>query len=71
MPITKERYYHDAEGNPCTLEMLCVKEPRWAATRVRMLCDDVDRLEEEVERLRPAQGKPPGGTCQHVDCGCA
>lgn len=27
--------YHDIEGNLCTLEALCRKEPEWAAGRIR------------------------------------
>jgi len=30
-----EPAYHDIDGQPCTLDALCRREPEWAATRIR------------------------------------
>jgi hypothetical protein len=39
-----EKDYHDSDGNPCTLETLCRKEPMWAASTIRELKKNYERL---------------------------
>jgi hypothetical protein len=35
--------YHDADGNPISLDTLCRKEPAWAANVIRMHKAEVER----------------------------
>lgn len=44
--------YHDMDGNPCSLETLCRREPAWAASRLRVELSEVARLRAEREHYR-------------------
>ncbi len=37
--------YQDADGNPCTLDALCIREPAWAASRILAQAAEIERLE--------------------------
>lgn len=39
---------HDADGNPCTLDALCRKEPAWAANIIRHMERKYDLLLAEM-----------------------
>ncbi len=43
--------FYDVLGNEVTLDTLCVREPYWAANRIRRLSAKVDELESRVEVL--------------------
>lgn len=34
-PSQDEHVYHDSDGNPCSLDAMCIREPAWAANRIR------------------------------------
>lgn len=34
--MSEERKYHDQDGNACTLDTMCMREPAWAANRIRV-----------------------------------
>lgn len=36
--------YHDGDGNPCTLDSLCRKEPAWAANRIRIMREALESI---------------------------
>ena len=44
-----EKFY-DSDGNKCSLDLLCIREPAWAANRIRSLTDrmGIKRLFQEV-----------------------
>ena len=55
MTITKEeteRRYTDSDGNECGLGVMCIREPAWAANRLRALQARIDELEAEVADMR-------------------
>jgi hypothetical protein len=53
-----DRTYHDAEGRVCSLDVLCMREPAWAANRLRVADERIRALEAELasmqEKLRLA-----------------
>ncbi len=55
--------YHDADGNECTLDHLCRTERGWAASRIRTMTDDIDRLRAEIQALRSG----PCESCREKD----
>ena len=42
------RDYFDIDGNPCTLDQLCRKEPMWAASRLRVADARIAQLDALV-----------------------
>jgi hypothetical protein len=42
--MSDERKYYDQEGNECSLDKLCRLEPEWAANRLRVAEDAVEKL---------------------------
>ena len=47
--------YQDADGNPCTLDKLCRKEPTWAANRIRSAMAALARAEQAERTAADAQ----------------
>lgn len=47
-----EKLYSDSDGNQVTLDVLCRREPAWAANVIRTLRARVGELEAEVRRVR-------------------
>jgi hypothetical protein len=45
---TAERTYRDAEGRVCSLDVLCRREPAWAANRLRVADERIRTLEAEL-----------------------
>jgi hypothetical protein len=43
-----EREYRDVDGNRCSLDELCRREPAWAANRVRVTEARVRELEAQL-----------------------
>lgn len=43
--------YRDIDGNPCTLDALCGRDPAWAANRIRRLEADVAEATAELWAL--------------------
>lgn len=39
-----EHIYRDSDGRPCSLDVLCRREPAWAANRIRTLTEAARRL---------------------------
>jgi hypothetical protein len=44
--------YKDIDGNSCTLQALCRKEPEWAASQIRTLKDYTTGNEQVIATLR-------------------
>jgi hypothetical protein len=47
-----ERTYQDVDGNQVSLDVLCMREPAWAANRIRVLTAERDAATAGLERLR-------------------
>lgn len=59
--VTVDQYY-DQDGNPCSLEVLCMREPAWATNRIRALTEQlVDALEAIAEAERRGAEAERGG----------
>lgn len=41
----------DTDGNECTMDVLCMREPAWAANRIRTLTEELARLQVERTAL--------------------
>ena len=41
-----DKEYLDIDGNPITLDMLCIKDPAWAASRLRECVKDERRIKQ-------------------------
>ena len=52
--------YTDCDGNPCTLDTLCRREPAWAANRIRVTLATAERLRARVVELEAP------GECQSL-----
>lgn len=44
--------YHDADCNPCSLDVLCMREPAWAANRIRAERARAEKAEAELAEAR-------------------
>lgn len=42
--MTEPQTYYDVDGNECSLDTLCRREPAWAANRIRVLIAKVQQL---------------------------
>jgi peroxiredoxin family protein len=42
-----DKEYFDMDGNPITLDLLCIKEPAWAANCIRQTENKIKQLEEQ------------------------
>jgi hypothetical protein len=47
-----ERQYYDVDGALCTLDMLCRREPAWAANRIHHMTEKLESLRAELEAAR-------------------
>ena len=57
--------YTDSDGNACTLEVMCRREPEWAANRLRADRERLRRLVAAVRGVLRHADRP--GPCEH-DC---
>jgi hypothetical protein len=44
--------YYDADGNECTLPVMCTREPGWAANRLQHTQSELSALRADAEQLR-------------------
>ena len=63
--MSDERTYTDSDGNTCTLDVLCRREPAWAASRLRF---DRERLRRLVAAVR-AYEDGHRSSCVYGPCG--
>ena len=49
---TENNVYTDSDGNPCSVETLCRKEPYWAANRIKKLTEELQRSNGRVAELK-------------------
>lgn len=70
MSDNDEKTYRDSDDNPCTLDILCRREPEWAASRHRVMEARILELEVEVERkVRIATLEQQNRALKHqIDC---
>lgn len=48
------RMYHDSDGNECTLPVLCLREPEWAANVIARLREEADADKSAIHELKKA-----------------
>lgn len=53
--MTKD--YQDIDGNPCSLDVLCRREPAWAANRIRVMTAELDAVRADLAELVAALPK--------------
>ena len=44
--------YRDTDGDPCSLDVLCMREPAWAANRIRAERARAEKAEAERDDLK-------------------
>ena len=45
--------YRGSDGVECSLEILCRREPGWAAARIRIMLDALDRIRKSIRPCYP------------------
>ena len=59
--------YQDINGNPCSLDALCVDEPAWAANRIRVMTAETNLFREQLQNIAKLDYKNAATNCAAHD----
>jgi hypothetical protein len=62
--VAEHTGHFDANGNPCTLDELCRKEPAWAATRIRALTAERNQAKNDLKSACARRQPTPWPHCK-------
>ena len=60
MPLPEK--FYDSDGNECSLDLVCVREPAWVANRIRSLTEQIDKIVGNATRSEFIKQLP----CEYV-----